>query len=151
MTITGLDETPVLPNIPVKVEYDFTEANFDCTMTDTRTSLGESVAGKFEITCNNAPFGDEQKRKKRSIDLVGGRGTYGGVAIVGGTTDDVNTDKFITTPTNFYYKTTVTAKDGTVKIINKSELGAVLFPKNDGNSCFQNFPRQNLFEIYCNF
>ena len=91
-------------------------------MTDTRTSLGESVAGNFDISCNgSAPFTSEQ-------------GTYGGVTKVGGSADDVSTDKFILTPTNFYYKTIVTGNDGTVKVINKSELGAVLFPKNEGTS-----------------
>ena len=45
-----VDKTgPPLSNIPVKVEYDFTEANFDCIMTDTWTSLCESVAGIFEF------------------------------------------------------------------------------------------------------
>ena len=91
-------------------------------MTDTRTSLGESVAGNFDISCNgSAPFTSEQ-------------GTYGGVTKVGGSADDVSTDKFILTPTNFYYKTIVTGNDGTVKVINKSELGAVLFSKNEGTS-----------------
>ena len=120
VTIAGQTETPVLPNVPVEVDYAFTEAGFDCTMTDTRTSLGESVAGKFDIACNGAPF-------------ASGQGTYGGVAKVGGSADDVSTDKFISTPTNFYYTTTVTGNDGTVKVINKSELGAVLFPKNEGS------------------
>ena len=124
VTISGQAETPVLPNVPVTVDYDFTEAGFKATMVDTRTSLGESVAGHFTISgvaaANNAPFGE-------------GAGTYGGVAKVGGTADDVSTDKFISTPTNFYYKTTVTGNDGTIKVINKSELGAVLFPKNEGS------------------
>ena len=121
VTISGQDETPVLPNVPVEVEYDFTEAGFSATMTDTRTSLGESVAGHFTISgSSGAPFGN-------------GQGTYGGVAKVGGDASDVSTEKFISTPTNFYYKTTVTGNDGTVKVINKSELGAVLFPKNEGS------------------
>ena len=121
VTISGQAETPVLPNVPVDVEYDFTEAGFSATMTDTRTSLGESVAGHFTISgSSDAPFGN-------------GQGTYGGVAKVGAEASEVSTEKFISTPTNFYYKTTVTGNDGTVKVINKSELGAVLFPKNEGS------------------
>ena len=120
VTITGQSDTPFLPNVPVDVEYNFSEAGFDCTMTDTRTSLGESVAGNFDISCTGAPFG-------------AGSGTYGGVAKVGGSAEEISTDKFISTPTNFYYKTTVTGNDGTVKVIQKTELGAVLFPKNEGS------------------
>ena len=121
VTISSDEDTPVLPNVPVTVDYDFTEAGFQATMVDTRTSLGESVAGHFTISGSpSAPFGN-------------GQGTYGGVAKVGAEADEVSTEKFISTPTNFYYKTTVTGNDGTVKVINKSELGAVLFPKNEGS------------------
>ena len=120
VTITGQSDTPFLPNVPVDVEYNFSEAGFDCTMTDTRTSLGESVAGNFDISCTGAPFG-------------AGSGTYGGVAKVGGSAEEISTDKFISTPTNFYYKTTVTGNDGTVKVIQKTELGAALFPKHKGS------------------
>jgi hypothetical protein len=121
VTITGDGETPVLPNVEAGVTYEFTEAGFTCNMQDTRTSLGEAVAGKFDISCGaGAPF-------------EGGSGTYGGMAKVGASPDAVSTDKFISTPTNFYYTTTVTGIDGSTKVINKSELGAVLFPKNEGS------------------
>ena len=118
-SISATDDTPVLPNIESNVKLNFQEAGFECDLAVTRTSLGESFAGNFGITCTDAPFSD-------------GYGTYGGMAKVGASIDDVSTDKFVTSPTNMYYKTTVTTADGTKKVINKSQLGVTLFPRNEG-------------------
>lgn len=116
LIISSTEDTPVMNNVEQNIKLDFNEAGFECNFADTRTSMGEAVAGTFQMTCTDAPFSN-------------GSGTYGGMAKVNG--DDVSTEKFVTTPTNMYSKITVTSADGTKKVFNGAKLAA-LYPRDEG-------------------